>query len=43
MCNAYNLRHRAEAILDLARAMQLPIDPLPDFPPGTGSGSGSAA
>jgi putative SOS response-associated peptidase YedK len=33
MCNAYNLRHRSEAILDLARALQLPVDALPDFPP----------
>ena len=33
MCNAYSLRHRAEAILDIARAMQLPVDPLPEFPP----------
>ena len=33
MCNAYNLRHRNEAILDIARAMQLPFDDLPDFPP----------
>ncbi len=23
VCNAYNLRHRNEAILDIARAMQL--------------------
>ena len=29
MCNAYNLRHRNEAILDIARAMQLPLDDLP--------------
>ena len=33
MCNAYNLRHRNEAILDIARAMQLPLLDLPDFPP----------
>ena len=33
MCNAYNLRHRNEAILDIARAMQLPLDDLPEFPP----------
>jgi putative SOS response-associated peptidase YedK len=33
MCNAYNLRHRNEAILDIARAMQLPILDLPEFPP----------
>jgi putative SOS response-associated peptidase YedK len=33
MCNAYNLRHRNGAILDLARALQLPFDDLPDFPP----------
>ena len=33
MCNAYNLGHRNEAILDIARAMQLPFDDLPDFPP----------
>src|SRR3954454_10777434 len=33
MCNAYNLRHRNEAILDIARAMQLPLDDLADFPP----------
>ena len=33
MCNAYNLRHRNEAILDIARAMQLPFDDLPVFPP----------
>ena len=32
MCNAYNLRHRNEAILDIARAMQLPFDDLPEFP-----------
>ena len=34
MCNAYNLRHRNAAILDIARAMQLPlISDLPEFPP----------
>src|SRR6476620_6612423 len=33
MCNAYNLRHRNEAILDIARAMQLELAELPDFPP----------
>ena len=33
MCNAYNLRHRNEAILDIARAMHLPLDDLPEFPP----------
>ena len=33
MCNAYNLRHRNEAILDIARAMQLAVADLPDFPP----------
>ena len=33
MCNAYNLRHRNEAILDIARAMQLPLADLPEFPP----------
>ena len=33
MCNAYNLRHRNEAILDIARAMQLPLLDLPEFPP----------
>ena len=33
MYNAYNLRHRNEAILDIARAMQLPLDDLPEFPP----------
>ena len=32
MCNAYNLRHRNEAILDIAREMQLPLDDVPDFP-----------
>ena len=33
VCNAYNLRHRNEAILDTVRAMQLPFDDLPEFPP----------
>ena len=33
MCNAYNLRHRNEAILDIARAMQLSLLDLPEFPP----------
>ena len=33
MCNAYNLRHSAEAILDIARAMQRPVTDLTDFPP----------
>src|SRR4051794_18790922 len=33
MCNAYHLRHRNEALLDIARAMQLPLDDLPDFAP----------
>ena len=33
MCNAYNLRHRNEAILDVARAMQLAVADLPGFPP----------
>lgn len=32
MCNAYNLTHRNTAILDIARAMQLPFDDLPEFP-----------
>ena len=32
MCNAYNLRHSAEAILDIARAMQRPVTDLTDFP-----------
>ena len=31
MCNAYNLRHRNEVILDIARAMQPPLDELPEF------------
>jgi len=43
MCNAYNLRHRNEAILDIARAMQLPLDNLPDFAPPTPSASGDTA
>jgi hypothetical protein len=33
MCNAYNLRHRNEAILDIARAMQLALADLPEFLP----------
>ena len=33
VCNAYNLRHRDEAILDIARAMQLAVADLPEFPP----------
>ena len=33
MCNAYNNRHRHEAILDIARAMQLDIPYLPEFSP----------
>ena len=33
MCNAYNLRHRNKAILDNARAMQLSLADLPEFPP----------
>jgi putative SOS response-associated peptidase YedK len=33
MCNAYNLRHGNEAILDIARAMQLAVADLPEFPP----------
>jgi putative SOS response-associated peptidase YedK len=33
MCNAYNLRHRNEAILDIARAMQLAVADLPQFAP----------
>jgi putative SOS response-associated peptidase YedK len=34
MCNAYNLRHGAEAILDIARAMRVHAVPdLPPFPP----------
>ena len=32
MCNAYNLRHGNEAILDIARAMQLAVADLPAFP-----------
>jgi len=43
MCNAYNLRHRSEAILDIARAMQLPLDDLPESRRCTGSASGGAA
>ena len=30
--NAYNLRHRNEAILDIARAMQVAVADLPEFP-----------
>lgn len=33
VCNAYNLRHRNEAILDIARAMHLSLSDLPEFPP----------
>jgi putative SOS response-associated peptidase YedK len=33
MCNAYNLRHREAAILDIAGRMQLPLTDLPEFPP----------
>ena len=33
MCYAYNLRHRNEAILDIARAMQVAVADLPEFPP----------
>lgn len=33
MYSPYNLRHRNEAVLNIARAMQLPFDGLPDFPP----------
>ena len=33
MCNAYNLRHRNEAIIDIARAMKLAVADLPEFPP----------
>lgn len=33
MCNAYNQRHHYEAILDIARGMQLPLLDLPEFPP----------
>ena len=45
VCNAYNLRHRNEAILDIARAMQLAVADLPEFPPrhrigGAAVGSG---
>ena len=31
-CTAHNNRHRNEAILDIARAMQLDILYLPEFP-----------
>jgi hypothetical protein len=43
MCNACNLRHRNDAILDIARAMQLSLADLPDFPRGIGSASSSGA
>jgi putative SOS response-associated peptidase YedK len=33
MCNAYNLRHRNQAILDIARAMRLAVADLPELPP----------
>src|SRR4051794_11459509 len=33
MGKAYDLRRRNEAILDIARAMQLPLDELPEVPP----------
>ena len=33
VCNAYNLRHRNEAIIDIARAMQVAVADLPEFPP----------
>ena len=34
MCNAYNLRHREAAILDIARAMQIELPTeFPDSPP----------
>jgi putative SOS response-associated peptidase YedK len=33
VCNAYNLRHRNEAILDVALAVQLAVADLPEFPP----------
>lgn len=33
MCNAYDLRHRKEASLDIARASQLGLADLPEFPP----------
>ena len=29
----YNLRHRNEAIIDIARAMQVAVADLPEFPP----------
>src|SRR6185295_9145805 len=41
MCNAYNPRHRNEAILDIARAMQLEVADLPEFPPRHGIGIGN--
>ena len=31
--SSYNLRYRIEAILDIARAMQLEPTDLPEFPP----------
>jgi putative SOS response-associated peptidase YedK len=33
LCNAYNLRRHNEAIIDIARAMQLAVADLPEFPP----------
>ena len=33
MCYAYNLRHRNDAILDIARAMKLALADLQEFPP----------
>ena len=42
MCHAYNLRHRNEAILDIARAMQLPLTTCRTFRRGTASASSSA-
>ena len=41
MCNAYNLRHRNEAILDIARVMQLVMADLAKFR-ATGLASSSA-
>lgn len=43
MCNAYNLRHREAAILDIARAMQRPVSDLPEFRPGPDRPSRSRA
>jgi putative SOS response-associated peptidase YedK len=43
MCNAYNLRHRNDALIDIARAMQLVLDDLPEFPPRAGSASKNGA